>query len=59
MTKEELQTSLELIKSEIKKIKKQYACEMKDGLAYNEFLSASDGFEMLINRINKQVKKFN
>ena len=32
---------------------------MKDGLAYDDILSASDGFEMLINRINKQVKKFN
>lgn len=57
LTKEELETTLELVSDEVRKIKKQYACEMKDGLSWNDYLNASEGFEMLIERIEKKIKK--
>lgn len=57
LTKEELETTLELLSDEIRKIKKQYACEMKDGLSWNDYLNASEGFEILVERIEKKIKK--
>ena len=57
LTKQELETTLELLSDEVRKIKKQYTCEMKYGLAYNDILNASDGFEMLIERVKKKIKK--
>jgi hypothetical protein len=58
LTKKELDTTLELVKDEVRKIKKQYACEMKDGLSWNDYLNASEGFEKLIERIEKKIKKY-
>lgn len=57
LTKKELETTLELLSDEIREIKKQYNCEMKDGLSWNDYLNASEGFEMLVERIEKKIKK--
>lgn len=57
LTKEELETTLELLSDEVRKIKKQYTCVMKDGLAWNDILSAGDGFDMLMKRVENKIKK--
>jgi len=57
LTKEELETTLELLSDEVRKIKKQYTCVMKDGMAWDDILSAEDGFDILMSRLNKKIKK--
>jgi peroxiredoxin len=54
LTKEELETTLQLLADEVKKIKKQYICGQGE---HGDGLTAEEGFDMLIERIGKKIKK--
>jgi len=54
MNKQHLKISLLLIKDEVRKIKKQYVCGI--GM-HGDGLTAKDGFEVLIERIENKIKK--
>ncbi len=54
LTKEELKTTLELLSDEVRKIKKEYICGHGE---YGDGLTAEDGFDMLIERVEKKIKK--
>tara|TARA_B110000977_G_C10604163_1_gene309475 strand:- start:256 stop:435 length:180 start_codon:yes stop_codon:yes gene_type:complete len=54
LTKKELETTLELLSDEVRKIKKQYICGHGE---HGDGLTAEDGYEMLIERIEKKIKK--
>ena len=53
LTKKELENSLELLIEEVKKIKKQYICGYGE---HGDGLTAEDGFDMLIERVQKKIK---
>lgn len=54
LTKVELNTTLELLSDEVRKIKKQYVCGHGE---HGDGLTAEDGFRMLIERVEKKIKK--
>ena len=54
LTKEELETTLEFVKDEVRKIKKQYICGHGE---HGDGLTAEDGFELVIERTEKNLEK--
>lgn len=54
LSKNELETLLELVSDEVAKMKKEYICGHGE---HGDGLTAEEGFEMLIERIQKKIKK--
>ena len=55
-TKKELETTFELLSDEVRAIKRDYVC--KPDPEYGEHgMTAAEGFDLLINRINRKIKK--
>lgn len=51
---DQLKSTLELIQDEVRKMKKQYICGHGE---HGDGLTAEDGFDMLIERVQKKLKK--